>query len=663
MKSQNNETVKKKFNWYPLALGVLVAVFALVILLGMGDFSMPDSSYRFAPTAEEGSGKAIAEEMVVKLELNKDSNGEEVQMDSVWVHTGALNIPKKETATVTFKYATSNVDSGSWNAQRMGEVKFSDDSGSEFYGMYKWRQLFKDLTVSKSYKYIRIVTEYDLEFNELVFADKNGDVIKASVVEANDMDNAVRLFDEQDKFSTVNDKFNSIIFDEYYFARSARDFLNGDAPFIEYSHPPLGKALLAVGIGIFGMNTFGMRIMPALFSIALIPVLYLFGKKLFKSKGLGLLFAALFAISGLNFAESRIGTTDMMLVFFVVLAYYFMYDFYARGINLKHKFSSVLPMVLSGIFFGLACSVKWSGVYAGIGLFAIFVIILVKQYKLYKKNRAAAEGGETAIAKAKSDYKTAALAAVISAGVSFVLIAFFLYMLSYMIVGASYCTLYDTKNIFKAFWENQKYIMNFHTSEMSADGSTSPWWGWLLNIRSACFYKGDSVYGEGMYARIHSMGNMSMFILAFASGLYLLIQVLMTKFSKNASEKDKQVLAAIKTPFLILGIGFLANYLCWMFISRPLYIYAFLPSSVFYVGFIVLMIKALTMQADRHLFTIAKVNIKVNVGMLISAIAVAVMFINFWMFYPAFAGIAISDTAAKVLFSWANLWPSVFLKP
>src|SRR5437016_299889 len=46
---------------------------------------------------------------------------------------------------------------------------------------------------------------------------------------------------------------NEQIFDEVYHARTAQEYLNGLEPY-EWTHPPLGKLLIAIGVWAFGFN-------------------------------------------------------------------------------------------------------------------------------------------------------------------------------------------------------------------------------------------------------------------------------------------------------------------------------------------------------------------------------------------------------------------------
>lgn len=88
------------------------------------------------------------------------------------------------------------------------------------------------------------------------------------------------LFDEQDKMDYVSNYYNSMYFDEIYHARTAFEFIHGIIPY-ENTHPPLGKVIMAIGIIIFGMVPFGWRIAGTLVGVAMLPAMYVFGKKMF----------------------------------------------------------------------------------------------------------------------------------------------------------------------------------------------------------------------------------------------------------------------------------------------------------------------------------------------------------------------------------------------
>lgn len=56
---------------------------------------------------------------------------------------------------------------------------------------------------------------------------------------------------------------------------------------------------------IFGVSPFGWRIMGTLFGIAMLPVLYLFAKKMFKKTWMAGIATTLFAFDFMHFTQTR----------------------------------------------------------------------------------------------------------------------------------------------------------------------------------------------------------------------------------------------------------------------------------------------------------------------------------------------------------------------
>jgi dolichyl-phosphate-mannose--protein O-mannosyl transferase len=154
------------------------------------------------------------------------------------------------------------------------------------------------------------------------------------------------------------------IFDEIYYAKNANSLItNGvelnstnQAEFVV--HPPLGKWLIGIGIKLFGNNEFGWRISAAIIGTASIVLIYLIALKLFDSNFLASLASAFLALDGLNLVMSRVALLDIFLMFFVLLAAYFL---------LSNQYW------LSAIAIGAATGVKWSGAY----LIPIFLLISI----------------------------------------------------------------------------------------------------------------------------------------------------------------------------------------------------------------------------------------------------------------------------------------------
>jgi 4-amino-4-deoxy-L-arabinose transferase-like glycosyltransferase len=109
------------------------------------------------------------------------------------------------------------------------------------------------------------------------------------------------------------------IWDEIYFPVFARDYLNG-TPFFDL-HPPLGKFIIAFGIGLAGDTPFGWRLMPALFGCAMVPLAGALGWYYFKERAGALLLATFIACETMLIVYSRTGLMDGILVFFVLATF------------------------------------------------------------------------------------------------------------------------------------------------------------------------------------------------------------------------------------------------------------------------------------------------------------------------------------------------------
>ena len=93
----------------------------------------------------------------------------------------------------------------------------------------------------------------------------------------------------------------------------------------EWTHPPLGKLIQASGLVIFGFNPFGWRIMGVIFATLMIPLMYLFGKKMFGTWIGGFTAAFLITFDFMHFTMARMGTVDTYVVFFSLASQLFFF--------------------------------------------------------------------------------------------------------------------------------------------------------------------------------------------------------------------------------------------------------------------------------------------------------------------------------------------------
>ena len=167
------------------------------------------------------------------------------------------------------------------------------------------------------------------------------------------------LCDEQALVPEKSSYRNSSYFDEIYHARTAWEHLHGIWPY-EISHPPLGKEILS-----FGMTPFGWRFSGTVMGILMLPVMYLFLKRLFGGRKIPTAGTILLASGFMHYTQTRIATIDSYAVFFILLMFLFMYRFVS-----EEKLSM---LALCGLSFGLGAASKWTCLYAGAGLGLIWL--------------------------------------------------------------------------------------------------------------------------------------------------------------------------------------------------------------------------------------------------------------------------------------------------
>lgn len=537
----------------------LTAVYSVIALFNLGNMYAPETKVKL-----ENETKTFA------LNENNGISGMKFFLGEYHLHDGN-----------TLKIELNNSD---------GEKVYQNEinSASVFYwSEYEFNAPRADRLV--------LSTKGKVSIFEMAFFDKDGNIIGG---EGELFDEAV-FVPEQQNFK------NSTYFDEIYHARTAYEFLEGDNVY-EWTHPPLGKAIISIGIKLFGMNPFGWRIMGTLLGIMMVPVIYIFAKKLFGEIHLSFFATVLFTFDFMHFTQTRIATIDVYITFFIMLMYMFMLSYLREDFYGDIK-KLLVPLGLSGLSFGLGIASKWTGAYAGAGLAVIFFANLLSHYREYKK------GSPKAVIFPER-VKTLVLFCI----GAFVVIPVIIYMLSYIPFLRT-----DGVGI-KGIWDNQINMYNYHSTLKSEHRFSSPWYQWPIIYRPVWYYSG--VISETMRGGISAMGNPLVWwagIPAFFYTAYLAIK-----------SKDKTA--------IFLSISYLAQLLPWVLVSRVTFIYHYFPS----VPFVVLM---LAFSADKLLGN----GKKAKTAMALYLVGTVVLFV---MFYPVLSGYPVSMEYVKTFLKWSNEW-------
>ena len=448
---------------------------------------------------------------------------------------------------------------------------------------------------------------------ELVLLDENGQSIPLRCPEQ------PALCDEADTVPQSQNFMNSSYFDEIYHARTAWEHLNRVWPY-EISHPPLGKEILSLGILLFGMTPFGWRFSGTLFGVLMLPVMYLLLKRLFSGKTVPALGTLVFASDFMHFVQTRIATIDTYGVFFILLMYLFMF--------LYLKEHSLGALALCGLSFGLGVASKWTGLYAGAGL----AVLWLGDWLLRASDARAAAlcvdtQGEAQPEPPAGDpvSLSAFLGNVGFCLLFFVLLPCLIYYFSYLPYGAAKGLSPFSGEYLRLVLDNQRFMFQYHAGIVAEHPYSSRWYQWLLNIRPILYYL--EYFNDGTRSSICAMLNPALCWAGFLSVFVLLYTVFF--------RRDR--LAA----FIL--VGFLAQLLPWVFISRLTFAYHYFPSSVFLV------------LALGYVFALMRDNRRRYLPYVLGFTGVSLLL--FALFYPVLSGRPVDDLLSSRLLQWLPTWP------
>lgn len=308
----------------------------------------------------------------------------------------------------------------------------------------------------------------------------------------------------------------SQVFDEIYYARTAREYLTGQ-PIYEWTHPPLSKLLIGVGVRVFGFHAWGWRAVPAAFGVLLVAALYALGVLATGRPRVGLAAAGLAALDSMLLVESRIAKPEVFLVTFGVLAC-------ASG-WLAVRTGRWGWLAAAGAAAGAACATKWTGLAF---LAALAVLVLWPR-----------SGGPR--------WPWWALA------VSLVAVPLVVYAASYVPHFLRGESLADVLRL-------QANMYRYHATLQATHPYSSSWWSWPLLLRPMWYYFESS---GGWMKGIFAVGNPLVW--------WGVVPAVLTALPGARACPARGFVVA----------GFALSYLPYAFIGRLLFVYHFTPALPF----------------------------------------------------------------------------------
>lgn len=544
--------------------GIITLIYAAAAFWGLGDRQAPESFFELSPSAASVTmqTEAPANAWQIRWYAGTDTGSFTAELSPDGVSWSTLPVIKQDYIAV-LKWNTADISGGFENA-----------------------------------RYVRISARgAGVHIGEIALFDKNGVQLPLTGGGA--------MTDEQELVPKRGTYMNSTYFDEIYHVRTAWEHIQNEKPY-EITHPPLGKIMLSAGIRLWGLNPFGWRFMGTLAGVLMLPLLYIFIKKLFGITAAAVCGTAVFAFDFMHFTQTRIATIDSYSVLFILLMFLFMYEYFSLPYDAPVK-RTVCPLFFSGLFFGIGAASKWTVLYGGAGL---AVIWLIRQILCLKHDRGAVRR---------------LIPTILLSLLFFLVVPGLIYIAAYIPYGTAEGIKLFGRDYFELILNNQKYMLNYHGQLTATHPYQSQWWQWVLDLRPILLYRYST---EASVSAFASFGNP----LFWWGGLCAMVTMV---FKTRRGDK--------RAMFILTG--WLSCILPWVFISRCAFIYHYFPCTLFlalalcYIFYD--MCRASPKGFDKAI-----------------AIYTAGCGILFAVFYPALTGVEVPRTFTAAFLRWfGGMWP------
>lgn len=392
------------------------------------------------------------------------------------------------------------------------------------------------------------------------------------------------------------DVIDQEVFDEVHYIKFAESYLSGLT--VNDGHPPLGKYLIMLGIIILGHNFWGYRIFTALFGALITLQIIGLSWNISKDKTTALISGTLFVSSGIFIVDSRFALTNIFLVSTGLSSLIF----YISGINSteqnRHK---LIKFICSGCLLGASAAVKWSGLGYWLTILVLTIIGLISK-RVYKDKTGN-------LSKLINISKIEIFLLLIVAPVLFYILVWIPHIILNPI--ESFSGLPNLDYFLYCFWEFQKNIVRINTSSNVLDHShpyISPPLCWIFLARPVGFFFKQV---DSLFIVVQELGNPILWWSSTASVVMLIVRLLYQ----------------LSLPRVIIIVGFLSNYLPWFLVKRDLFVYHYMPSLLFALLSLSLIISETV--ADRKWQSYLVVTLLVS-----TIIASMIFFMPIWLGLP-----------------------------
>lgn len=468
------------------------------------------------------------------------------------------------------------------------------------------------------------------------------------------------------------DRFNTLVFDEVYYAKFAHKYLS-QTPLFD-GHPPLSKYIIAVGMWLGQRLPFGQTVQNGLAGGLYAPWTYrwvgaLVGSfiplviagiayQLTHRKSFALIAALFAALDGLFLVESRYALNNVYLVLFGLVGWWcVLLALEGRGIV------RALWLILAGVNFGAAIAIKWNGLWFLLGAYGLWICAQVI-HGLQQQSQEVDDG--------RSSVPPSPLQKLFQLqwwqmGLYLGAIP----VLTYVLTWIPHLKLNAKTGFWRDFWALQIEILSYH--KRVGDGPNihpycSNWYSWLAMWRPVAYFyrvmgKNDPVPPEQLLPPttaakviydVHAIGNPFLWwfsTLAIATVLAIVVGILVEqifhwRLTKSLSPQivsERWGLSSAEQWLLVfLTANYLANLVPWTTVTRCTFLYHYMGASVFAALALAWLVDRWLHHPHAHLRYIS-----------IAMILLVVLSFGFWL--PLYLGLPLTQTEWQLRI-WLRSW-------
>lgn len=399
-------------------------------------------------------------------------------------------------------------------------------------------------------------------------------------------------------------RFNTLVFDEVYYAKFANNYLTGTKFFD--GHPPLSKYLIAIGIWIGNqlpigqdtvnsltgstLSTWSYRWLNALTGSFIPLVISAIAFQLSQRRSYALIAGTLAAMDGLFLVESRYALNNVYLVIFGLLGQWCLL------LSLRSSKRLNVLLGLSGIFFAASASIKWNGLWFLASVYLLWGIGWIFRFINWLRQNS------------KRNEQIPSNSLPTSPLYRLTQINLFAFLLCFAAIPAFFYWLIWIPHIqlnpeFK-FVEVQRQILGYHQrvgSGTNIHPYCSTWYSWILMLRPVAYFYQVAISiatpipdgnptlalssGRIVYD-VHAIGNPFLWWLS-SIAIVFLVWILLEhwKILPSLAIANAPRLSFLPPQdlwvVLFLFISYMANLIPWIPVSRCVFLYHYMGSSVY----------------------------------------------------------------------------------